>query len=771
MYRFMKNIAPGIVVALLLLGLSAVPTVAQDTGHVVGEVLAAEDGAALQGVNVSLVGTMHGTATDAEGRFELRNVPADEYVLEVSSVGYATIRMPVAVQAGESVTLRIELQEVAVDLDELQVVARAADRRLATSVPTEALDEQPVQDLGEGLRTLTGLNLQRRGALGLDPNVRGLTGTQVGTLVDGMRSFGAGPARMDTPLSHIDPSTVERMSVVRGPYALTLGGTLSTLDVRTRSRVPDRAFTGRLTSGFSSNRDAADVDGHIMGRTGSVFYDIGGAYRTGNDYTAGDGSSVRADFTSAEVRGRFGIEPTSTSRLTTTVSYQDQRDIAYVGRPLDAEYFETVRGTVNYRQTLSGVVQVVEAQAYAYQTLHRMTNDNKPTAEPDPDRMPPFPLDISNDTEIATVGGKTSAILQPSNGLTLDVGLEGYTAFRNATRIRARRDTGELLGEDIVWGGVRTTEVGGFVQAERAIGSADITGTARLDLVHMNPDRVSQGFLDRAETSVDALDQTDALWSTAVSTSIPLTDVLSLTAGAGTAARAPESLERYGDRMGSTRSQLGNEFMGAPSLSPERIWQSDVGLSVRRGRLDATLTGFARYHEDYITFEEAPDVPSALPMTPDEVFRYVNGEALFWGAELEASYGIARGVTLQASADYLWGRDITLDEAAYGVAPASLQLGARVQPMGEHLFLEGSLRGVTTQTRVSDTRGEAMTDGYVLGNLRLGLPLPHGLTLRGGIENLFNTTYSDHLNARNQFTRAPILEPGRSVFIRLRYAF
>ncbi|NBB86607.1 MAG: TonB-dependent receptor [Bacteroidetes bacterium] len=731
----------------------------------------AADDAPLPGINVALVGTMYGTATDAEGQFELTSVPAGDYDLRVSGVGYQTFQVPIVVQAQQTTRLRIELQEEAVSLEELEVVARAADRRLATSVAPRTLDEQPVQDLAEGLRGLAGLNLQRRGALALDPNVRGLTGTQVGTLVDGMRSFGAGPARMDTPLSHVDPATVEQMSVVRGPYALALGGTLSTLDVQTRSTVPQGPFTGALATGFAGNRNAADVNGHVMGRAGRAFYDIGGAYRTGDDYTAGDGSSVRGEFMSAEVRGRFGFEPTSTSRLTARLSYQDQRDVAYVGRPLDADFFETIRGSLKYRRAGSGLAPVFTVQAYGYQTLHLMNNDNKPTAQPNPDRMPPFPLNIFNNTEIATVGGRSTVVLQPSPRLTLDVGLEGYTAFRTATRVRARRDTGDILGEDIVWGGVRTTEVGGFVQAERSIGRADITGTARLDVAHMNPARVSQGFLDRANTTADALDQTDALWSLAVSASVPVTNTVTLTAGAGSAARVPESLERYGDRMGATRAQRGNEFMGVPALEPERTWQSDLGVTLQTGRLDATLTGFARYHDDYITFDEAPDVPSALPMTPPEVFRYINGKAFFWGGELEMAYALRRGVTLQATGDYLWARDETLDEPAYGVSPASLQLGGRVQPFDDRLFFEANLRGVATQTRVAEARGEASTDGYVLANLRLGLPLPQGLTLRAGIDNLFDTTYADHLNARNQFTRAPILEPGRSVFARLRYAF
>lgn len=760
------------------------------TGTLTGVITHAETDAPLPDVNVVVDGIGRGTATDRTGRYEITNLAPGTYTVRVSAVGYQAIARSVTIEADATTTSSFALQADRVALDEVEVFATALESRLTTRIGAAELEAMPLQDLGAALQSVTGINLQRRGALGLDPNVRGLTGTQVATFVDGMRSFGGGPARMDTPLSHIDPASVQRMDVVRGPYALAQGPSLSSIRVDTRPAIPNTPLTGTLRTGFASNHDAVDASGRVLGRSGRLFYDVNAAYRTGDDYEAGDGTSVRGEFESAEVRGRVGADLTDAARLSAQVSYQDQGNIAYPGRPLDAVYFETIRGALNYAWTGTGTLQRVEAQGYGYQTLHRMNNDNKLTAQPDPNRMPPFPLRISNDTEIATVGGRVTAALQWASDLSLDVGASGYSAFRTATRVRDRRDEGPkppmLPATDVVWPDVRTTEVGGFAKVERAFGQAEVTAAGRLDVVHTNPQSLTDGFRERAEAARDLtlsgdLTPTDVLWSAAASATVPLAEPLAVTVGIGSSARAPEPLERFGDRMGSTRTQRGNEFMGNPTLDPERTYQADLGLDVATPRFNGSVNGFVRYHDDYITIVPAPAVASALPLTPDLVFAYTNGQATFWGAEAEAQAEVHPTLRVRASAEYLWGRDESFDEdePAYGVMPAQARLGARWMPLEGPFFLDGTLRAVAEQTRVATRRNEGETDGFTTVDLAAGTQLLGRVDLRVGVNNVFDTTYREHLNARAvrfdvlsaEQDRTFVPEPGRSIFVRVQYGF
>ena len=76
------------IVLLLLMVVTALPSVAQ--GILAGRVLDAESGETLPGVNVIVVGTSRGAATDMDGRFEIPNLRAGEYSVRVSFIGFET---------------------------------------------------------------------------------------------------------------------------------------------------------------------------------------------------------------------------------------------------------------------------------------------------------------------------------------------------------------------------------------------------------------------------------------------------------------------------------------------------------------------------------------------------------------------------------------------------------------------------------------------------------------------------------------------------------
>jgi hypothetical protein len=60
----------------------------QTTGTIAGTVNDARDGEPLIGVNIIIRGTSFGTASDMDGNYEIRNIRAGEYSIEVSYLGY-----------------------------------------------------------------------------------------------------------------------------------------------------------------------------------------------------------------------------------------------------------------------------------------------------------------------------------------------------------------------------------------------------------------------------------------------------------------------------------------------------------------------------------------------------------------------------------------------------------------------------------------------------------------------------------------------------------
>lgn len=179
---------------------------------------------------------------------------------------------------------------------------------------------------------------------------------------------------------------------------------------------------------------------------------------------------------------------------------------------------------------------------------------------------------------------------------------------------------------------------------------------------------------------------------------------------------------------------------------------------------------FARKIEDYVTIQATP-LPKRLPLSPDVVFQYVNGEATFYGVDAAATVQLGEPFTLDAGGSYLRGQDDLLDEPALGVTPIHGSLGLRYEEAQGRFYVEGVVNGTGEQDRVSASRGELISDGYVTADLRAGFGLPNGVTLRGGVLNIADEHYHNHLNAKNPFTGVPVPEPGRVFFIDAVWSF
>lgn len=96
------------------------------TGHqttLTGTVHDANTARPLANANVFLDHTLRGTASSRDGRFTIAGVPAGDYQLVVSMMGYRTWRQKIAVRAGESIALQIRLQPRILQAPEVVITA------------------------------------------------------------------------------------------------------------------------------------------------------------------------------------------------------------------------------------------------------------------------------------------------------------------------------------------------------------------------------------------------------------------------------------------------------------------------------------------------------------------------------------------------------------------------------------------------------------------------------------------------------------------------
>jgi hypothetical protein len=108
-----------------------------------GRVVDAEGGEAMEFTNVFLANTTSGTSTDARGLFSLSGIPAGDYDIVISRVGYQRTTRKISLVPDSNPDMEFEISRKELRTDEVEVVAPDASewRRLLEQFTREFLGE------------------------------------------------------------------------------------------------------------------------------------------------------------------------------------------------------------------------------------------------------------------------------------------------------------------------------------------------------------------------------------------------------------------------------------------------------------------------------------------------------------------------------------------------------------------------------------------------------------------------------------------------------
>ncbi len=144
--------------------------------------------------SVAIEGTSLGTSTDENGDFTIANVPAGDYKIVASFLGYETNRRRISLKAGEHITIAFTLAEAFNTMDEVVVTGTLKEvSRLDSPVPVEVYNpaffkKNPTPNIYEALQNVNGVrpqwNCQVRNPG--DIHINGLEGPYTMVLIDGM---------------------------------------------------------------------------------------------------------------------------------------------------------------------------------------------------------------------------------------------------------------------------------------------------------------------------------------------------------------------------------------------------------------------------------------------------------------------------------------------------------------------------------------------------------------------------------------------------------
>jgi outer membrane receptor for ferrienterochelin and colicins len=200
-----------------------------NTGTIEGTVT--QNGEPLQGVNISVTDIQKGNVTDAEGNYEITNVPEGNYTLRASYVGFKKVNQNVEVTAGASVTMNFSLEEAPSELGQMVVTGTMRETYVKDSpVKVEVVNVERLQqsktsaNFMDLVGSVNGLSTQLNcGVCGTNAiRVNGVEGPNTAVLIDGMPIQGALASVYG--LNGISPSIIDQVEVIKGPQS-TLYGT------------------------------------------------------------------------------------------------------------------------------------------------------------------------------------------------------------------------------------------------------------------------------------------------------------------------------------------------------------------------------------------------------------------------------------------------------------------------------------------------------------------------------------------------------------------
>ena len=213
------------------------------TGKISGTIKDAKSGEVLPGVNIVIVGTNLGAASNTDGFFVILNVPPGDYTLKASLIGYSSVsQKDVHVDVDQTTTADFSMTETTVSEQEVVVVAQKPVVQKDVSAST--INLTPLEVASVPTVSIAGAVVLQAG---IQPGlvIRGAGTDQTAFMVDG---FTLRDERNNSAYTNVSLTSVKEIQVQTGGFNAEYGNIRSgVVNVTTNSGSTDHYTLGLLT--------------------------------------------------------------------------------------------------------------------------------------------------------------------------------------------------------------------------------------------------------------------------------------------------------------------------------------------------------------------------------------------------------------------------------------------------------------------------------------------------------------------------------------------
>jgi iron complex outermembrane receptor protein len=613
-----------------------------------------------------------------------------------------------------------------------------------SSLDSLELAENRGATLTDALAGVPGVSIRSFGSGSARPIVRGFDGDRVLVMEDGVRTGDLSSQSADHGIS-IDPASLERVEVVKGPATLlygsnAIGGVVNVI-------TPQDAFRGASFSGLigglsmdgGSANGQAGLSGNVQhGRGPWMVWGTAGSRRTGDYETplgAVDNSATRLGHGGGGVSWAAG-------RGFWSVGGQVER--SRFGIPFAGEFHAHEEEEEEEEQHEEGEAHVLEVDIESDRRVLRADAG----------------LRNFDATWLDGVKVTFNYTDYTHDEIEIEEGLESLgTAFTNETsslrgeleQKRRGRLSGRLgldwfgrdysaSGEEALAPPTTQSSVAAFVYEELNFGRWRAQFGGRLERTAYRPgDRPAHEEHEEEEEEEHeppaVRDRTFVGASGSVGVHADVGDANAVVVNVSAASRAPslEELYNFGPHVGNLAFEIGN-----PDLALERTIGVDASVRRRAGRVTGEFSTYLYSIDNFVFLDFTGEEEHGLREA-----SFLQGDSRFVGAEASVNVAVHRAVSLSGTLSAVRATLTTTGEPLPRIPPIGGRFEANLSWRDLRISPEVVLTG--GQDRVF--RHELQTDGSAVVNLGVSYFVvrghaTHAITLKA--YNLTNETYRQH---------------------------
>ncbi len=552
------------------------------------------------------------------------------------------------------------------------------------------------------------VDLSKRGATSSDLFIRGLKRDNISVDIDGIKIYGAGPNRMDPPISHISDEYISDIVITKGPFDVSSYGSLGGgIKVITKDPKEGFGYNVNITGGSFEYKKIS-----VLAEGGSKRFRVlvSGNFNDMDQYEDGNGNTLAQQieqnsdsiyhykdttlkaFTKKNffIKSIFDITKNQTLKL----SYLANRDndVLYPNTPMDSIYANSDTFNISYDvKNVSKHYKNLKLQFFSAEAKHLMTNEFRKQSN-----MMPMQHYVNS---------KNYAFKF----------LNDFGLFKLGVESGKRNWNGEYSATNKSIDDVDTIYNGIYIKGGKSFDSFKLNAGLRYDNSKIDP-KSDNSLKDRKFDSI----------SYNIAVSYDINNISSLSLGVGSAQRVPDARELYFKKSGNL---LGNE-----DLDQTTNYEIDLDYKLSSDDVDFNLNIFYNDIKNYIYINSSKTA---------SIFE--NIDAYIYGIEFTSTYYINDEISFDLKAAYKKGQK---KEALTGQNDKDLAditpLNGIVDVVYEYKpksYFKLELEARDSWKDYDSDNGEQYISSWAIINMEIKHKFNRYISFLGGIENILDKTY------------------------------